>query len=216
MYRRFDSRTSSARFTTGQEAEAADFCRRPPSTASFRVYTQHNILWAMRWLPGVVVGGTIFLNWVDPPPEGNLSLQIQLWAISAAMVFVIVGLGFYQLRKLGPLTIDPRSATLTYRRQPIPFSQLGLTRIDSAAAFMPSVGPALEGGGPGSRIALDVVVSGAFMLSPDDQAPKRKVERIANRLNDALAEYFEREETRAWLKARGFDVDGATQKGASL
>ncbi|MCR9165151.1 MAG: hypothetical protein ACE37F_37055 [Nannocystaceae bacterium] len=111
--------------------------------------------------------------------------------IFAAAIGPAMGIWFFA--KQGPLVIDPEAETLTYRRHVFGFDRLGLVRVGTATTLMPSVS-SVESGVPGeaATVKVAVVASGDFMLSPDDQLPRRRAEKLADHLNAVLMEYYGR------------------------
>ena len=154
------------------------------------MYTQHNVFFIMYLTPlatSVLAALMFWTGYVEIEDPGEFAVEVAVLLLCAALGPVM---GLIFLSQRGPLRIDPEAATLTYRRHVYPFERLGLVRIGALETILPSMS-SLESGAPGdaSTISVGVVASGEFVLSPDDQLPRRRLEKLANALNDALADY---------------------------
>ncbi len=167
-----------------------------PATGSrkkaFRMYTQHNVFFIMFLTPlaGSILATLMFWTGLTKTEDPDEFIAGTAALLACAALGPVMGLIF--LAQRGPLRIDPEAATLTYRRHAYPFETLGLVRVGALETRMPSFS-SLESGGAGDMytISAGVVASGDFILSPDDQLPRRRVEKLANALNDALADFWE-------------------------
>ncbi len=95
----------------------------------------------------------------------------------------------------GHFAIEPKSACIAYKRRRIPFSELGVpcvlstTHIEVSGEF-----------GELLRVSpVKALQAGPYEFFRGDWLSKRKLEKIANALNDAIREYDEREAVRTWL-----------------
>ena len=158
---------------------------------TFRMYTQHNVFFIMYVTPlaaSVLASLMSWTGYTKTEDPGEFIVGSAAMLLGAA-IGPVMGLIF--LAQRGPLRIDPEAGTLTYRRQVYPFARLGLVRVGALETLLPSMG-SLESGLPGdaSTIRAGVVASGDFILSPDDQLPRRRLEKLANALNDALTHHW--------------------------
>ncbi len=155
----------------------------------YRTYTQHNAFFFI-----IVIPLLIALASFAALAPGVHSFD-ELVAMDMLPILVIThalgpAIGVTMLVQQGPLVIDPVAETLTYRRHAIPFSRLGLVRIRTAKTLVTSV--SYEGGSSTDVVDVEVVRSGDFCLNPEDWLPRRRRVRLANRLNDTLADYYRR------------------------
>ncbi|MEM6295053.1 MAG: hypothetical protein AAGA54_27525 [Myxococcota bacterium] len=116
-------------------------------------------------------------------------LTDQLLVVTLILAFGPV-IGITMLIKWGPMVVDPIAETLTYRSRVIPFFEQGLVRIITTKTH--SASASSYGGVSTRRVDIELVTSGEFSLSPDDALPRFGCVRLANRLNDAIAEYDRR------------------------
>ena len=165
----------------------------PNRTRVLRMYTQHNFFFGMYISP--IAALVVYLI---PKPSGWAGGDGIDAIFSANGLFLLIALagpvmGAFFFLKQGPLVIDPVAETLTYKRHVFSFDQLGLVRIGELQTMLPT-GSSVESGLPGgtSKVNVGVVGSGDFMLSPDDQLPRRRLEKLANHLNAVLADYYQR------------------------
>ena len=159
---------------------------------AFRMYTQHNVFFIMyitSLAASILLPLMFWTGFIDTEDRREV-IVVSIAGLFGGAIGPVMGLIFLMQR--GPLRIDPEAATLTYRRHVYPFERLDLVRVGALETLLPSFS-SIESGGAGdaSTITVGVVASGDFILSPDDQLPRRRLVKLANALNDALADYWQ-------------------------
>lgn len=198
------------RFRAGQERLAEAYLAAPPTAPRRTYFTQHNLFFLVWLVPvaiGIAYGPLVVLT-------GSV-LGEPLWDVAfvAFLLFSLWSIPAFHFWRTGPLVIDPPSATVTYRRRKYEFSQLDPARLDVADTLMPGGGSIEASTAEASSVVVPILVAGKLVVSAADQAPRKKLERIADDLNHALSEYLERERVRAWLDERKAATAGGSARG---
>ena len=214
VLRRWSMSENSSRgahqFRAGQEALAEAYLAAPPEAPRRTYFTQHNLIFLL-WLAPVALA-LAYAALVAS--VGSVTGEL-LWDM-LSLVLLLLAMWtppVIQFLRTGPLVIDPSSATVTYRRRQYKFTELASARLDVADTLMPGGGSIEASSVEASSVVVPILVAGKLVISAADQAPREKLQRIADELNVALVEYVERERVREWLDERRAPMGGGTDRG---